>query len=116
MIPLLERTVKIGLLFDFYGELLTDKQQQMIKLYFYQDLSLGEIAEEYGISRQAVYDNLKRAEAALEEYESKLDLLERYQCRKEKLEKLRELIEKISHQISEQDLEALEKLTSELLD
>ncbi|WP_282706326.1 putative DNA-binding protein [Fuchsiella alkaliacetigena] len=113
---MLERTVKIGLLFDFYGELLTDKQQQMIKLYFYQDLSLGEIAEEYGISRQAVYDNLKRAEAALEEYESKLDLLERYQCRKEKLEKLRELIEKISHQISEQDLEALEKLTSELLD
>ena len=113
---MLERTIKIGLLFDFYGELLTEKQQQMIRLYFYQDLSLGEIAEEYGISRQAVYDNLKRAEAALKEYENKLDLLANYQCRKEKVEQLRELIEKISHQISEQDLKALEKLTGELLD
>ena len=57
--------VEMILLFDYYGELLTEKQQTCFDLYYNQDLSLGEIAEEAGISRQGVHDSLARAEAAL---------------------------------------------------
>jgi len=64
------------LLYDFYGKLLTPKQQEVMQLYYEQDLSLSEIAEELKITRQAVYDILKRSEQALEKYERKLGLLE----------------------------------------
>ena len=63
--------VEMILLFDYYGELLTDKQQTCFDLYYNQDLSLGEIAEEAGISRQGVHDSLARAEAALRLMEEK---------------------------------------------
>ncbi len=63
------------MLFDAYGGLLTDKQQQALALTYNEDYSLGEIAELLGISRQAVFDNLRRAEALLENYEAKLGLL-----------------------------------------
>lgn len=56
-------------LFEFYSTLLTEKQMNYIELYYGDDLSLGEIAEEYGVSRQAVYDNIKRTEKLLETYE-----------------------------------------------
>lgn len=54
---------------DFYGSLLTDKQQYVLELYYEHDLSLSEIAEEMGISRQAVHDIIKRAEGLLSDYE-----------------------------------------------
>lgn len=69
---MLERMVRIGRLFDLYGPLLTSRQQDFIRLYHYHDLSLGEIAEKYGITRQAVYDTLNRSENSLEEYERRL--------------------------------------------
>ena len=53
------------LLYDYYGDLLTDRQKECFELRYYQDLSLGEIGEELGISRQGVHDNLSRAEALL---------------------------------------------------
>ncbi|MCI9044577.1 MAG: YlxM family DNA-binding protein [Peptococcaceae bacterium] len=65
------------MLFDAYGGLLTDKQQQALALTYNEDYSLGEIAELLGISRQAVFDNLRRAEALLENYEAKLGLIAR---------------------------------------
>lgn len=74
----MEKTVQISLLFDFYGELLTDKQQRTVDLYHNDNLSLGEIAELEGISRQAVRDTLLRAEAVLTETEEKTHLMERY--------------------------------------
>ncbi|MDQ1913259.1 putative DNA-binding protein [Paenibacillus sp. GD4] len=80
---------RINLLFDFYEKLLTDKQQQFMKAYFHDDYSLGEIAAEFGISRQAVYEHIKRAEAVLEEYESKLQLLARHEERQRLLSELR---------------------------
>ncbi|HHW41442.1 MAG TPA: YlxM family DNA-binding protein [Syntrophomonadaceae bacterium] len=67
---------RMVLLYDFYGKLLTPKQQEVVRLYYEEDLSLGEIAEELKITRQAVYDILKRSEQALEKYERKLGLLE----------------------------------------
>ena len=62
----LEKTNRINLLFAFYELLLTEKQQTFLKYYFHDDFSLGEIAAEFEISRQAVYEHIKRAEQVLE--------------------------------------------------
>ena len=71
------KNLDIPLLYDFYGELLTDKQRNMIELYYHQDLSLSEIAENIGISRQGVRDSVKRAEAQLVEMEAQLGMAAR---------------------------------------
>ncbi|RSL31258.1 putative DNA-binding protein [Salibacterium salarium] len=78
---MLEKTVRMNALFDFYQPLLTLKQQKYMELYFLDDYSLGEISEEFDISRQAVYDNIKRTGVMLEEYEDKLGLYRKYQTR-----------------------------------
>lgn len=75
----LTKTTRINMLLDFYEELLTEKQRTILGFYYRDDFSLGEIAAEFGISRQAVYDNIKRAEQALESYEEKLELLARHE-------------------------------------
>lgn len=90
---LLEKTTRMNFLFDFYQALLTDKQRSYMELYYLDDHSLGEIAESYAISRQAVYDNIRRTEAMLEEYENKLCLLEKFQQRKKAIEALTEGIQ-----------------------
>ncbi len=74
-----EKTLEMTMLFDFYGELLTEKQRDCFDLYYNDDLSLAEIAQEQGISRQGVRDNLVRAEHALREYEAKTGLLQRFE-------------------------------------
>ena len=68
-----------AMLFDFYGPLLTTKQQIIYDLYYQQDFSLGEIAEQQNVSRQAVYDLLKRTDESLHDYEAKLNLIKRQQ-------------------------------------
>ncbi len=78
---LLEKTTRVNFLFDFYQSLLTDKQRTYMELYYLDDLSLGEIAGEYKVSRQAVYDNVRRTEAMLEDYEAKLGLFTKFQER-----------------------------------
>lgn len=77
----LSKMTRINALFDFYETLLTDKQRTILAYYYHDDFSLGEIATEFGISRQAVYDNVKRAEQALEAYESRLGLLDKHEQR-----------------------------------
>jgi predicted DNA-binding protein YlxM (UPF0122 family) len=79
----LEKTNRINLLFDFYATLLTEKQRTFLSCYVHDDFSLGEIAAEFSISRQAVYEHIKRAEQTLEEYEQKLQLLGKHQRRTE---------------------------------
>lgn len=74
----------ISLLYDFYGELLKPSQQQVVELYVNEDLSLSEVAELLGISRQGVRDSLNRAEKKLLEYESKLGLTQAYRKRRER--------------------------------
>ena len=68
------KTNRINALFEFYEPLLTKKQTDYVALYYRDDYSLGEIAENYAVSRQAVYDNIRRTEKILEEYEAKLHL------------------------------------------
>lgn len=75
----MEKLVKQGLLYDFYGELLTKRQQQIYKDLVFNDLSLSEIADEYGISRQGVHDLIKRCNRLLGGYEEKLHLIEKFQ-------------------------------------
>ena len=89
---LLEKTTRMNFLFDFYQALLTEKQRSYMELYYLDDHSLGEIAESYEVSRQAVYDNIRRTEAMLEEYEDKLRLLEKFQQRQRMLQELTDAI------------------------
>jgi len=73
-----DKITEINLLYDFYAQLLTEKQQAVIRLYHCENLSLSEIGDEFSISRQGVYDTLKNAEKALAEYEAKLGLLQKF--------------------------------------
>ncbi len=88
------------LLFDYYGELLTEKQKTYFDLYYNQDFSLAEIAEEEGISRQGVHDALTRTEAALRHFEEKTGMVARAMERRTALD----TIEKAALQLGEQPL------------
>lgn len=72
------KIVEVGILFDFYGNLLSKNQYTVIEHYYIHDLSLSEIGEEIGITRQGVYDTLKRAENNLYEFEKDLGLVKRF--------------------------------------
>ncbi|NRD78848.1 putative DNA-binding protein [Bacillus sp. BRMEA1] len=106
---MLEKTTRMNYLYDFYQSLLTPKQQSYMSLYYLDDYSLGEIAEEYDISRQAVYDNIKRTEAMLEEYEDKLLLFQKFQDRTKLLNQLKELISQ-EHPSTQAMIETVAKL------
>lgn len=109
-----DHTLQMTMLFDFYGELLTDKQREYFDLYYNEDLSLAEIAEQAGITRQGVHDNLVRAENALKEYETKTGLLARFELRSAQIEQARQLTSGLKSRISDAestaDLEKLEQL------
>ncbi len=75
---MLSKKMFVAELFAFYGELLTEKQKDILTLYCLDDLSLGEIAEDLSISRQGVHDTVKRATKTLEDYESKLGLMDKF--------------------------------------
>ena len=83
-----DETVLRTMLFDFYGELLTDKQREYFDLHYNADLSLAEIAESTGISRQGVWDIIRRAEATLRETERKTGLVQRYGAQRETLQNI----------------------------
>ncbi len=89
----MEKIFEQGLLYDFYGELLTEHQKKIYEDAVYNDMSLSEIAEEAGISRQGVHDLIKRCDKILQEYEEKLHLLERFQETKKKATEIHILAE-----------------------
>lgn len=74
----LEKNLQISLLLDFYGEMLTEKQREVVEFYYNEDLSLAEIAQHSGITRQGVRDSIKRAECQLTDCEEKLGLMHRF--------------------------------------
>jgi len=103
----------MALLFDYYGELLTEKQKTYFDLYYNQDFSLAEIAEEEGISRQGVHDTLTRTEAALRNFEEKTGIVARATERMAALETVRQAAEKVKaldEQLAETILNAVQTM------
>ncbi len=92
---MVEKVVEIGILFDFYGKLLSEKQYTSIELYYIHDLSLTEIGEEMKISRQGVYDTLKRAEQKLYQYENTLGLVKKFNYKDKEIDRIAKIIEEI---------------------
>lgn len=105
----IEKTNRMNALFEFYSTLLTEKQMNYIELYYADDFSLGEIAEEYDVSRQAVYDNIKRTEKLLETYEKKLHLYSNYVVRQEMIDEIKSLL-KVSYPETEEINTLLDKI------
>lgn len=106
-----EKMVRIGRLYDHYGTLLTERQQKCLELHFLQDWSLGEIAADLGVSRQAVNDILRRSEETLEEYEKKLKLLQQEAVRAERLNRAKNLLqESVQEPASANILKALQEI------
>ena len=90
----MEKIFEQALLYDFYGELLTEHQKSIYEDAVYNDMSLGEIAEERGISRQGVHDLLKRCDRILQDYEAKLHLVERFAVAKGKIQEIERLTQR----------------------
>ena len=105
-----------SMLLDFYGELLTEKQRECYDLHYNEDLSLSEIAEQSGISRQGVWDNIRRAEAALNQIEEKTGLIRRFTQNQSTLDRLREKLSQLRERCSGEERvladEAMELLDS----
>ena len=109
--------LQMSLLFDYYGELLSEKQRVCFDLYYNQDLSLAEIAASSGISRQGVWDNIRRADAALRDAESRLGLVQRFAAQRtaaaaleDTLTKLRDCVGGDARPLAEQALRQLQDL------
>lgn len=105
----LVKTLRMNYLFDFYQSLLTNKQKNYLELFYLQDYSLSEIADTFEVSRQAVYDNIRRTGDLVEDYETKLKLYEKFEQRQMIYNEMKQSIhdtKKLKHLI--QKLEELE--------
>ncbi len=89
----MKKILEITYLFDFYQGLLTQKQRDLISAYYFEDLSLGELAITYQISRQSIFDTIKKAERKLIDYEEKLALYEKFKKQEAILNQLEHIIE-----------------------
>ena len=105
----LEKKQRVNLLMDLYEDLLTEKQREYLDLYYHEDLSLSEISLIKNVSKNAVFDNLKKACLHLENYEEKLNLLEKHQKRLEIIDDLEKDI-KEEHKNIEEHLQMLRDL------
>ncbi|MGI6206188.1 MAG: YlxM family DNA-binding protein [Anaerovoracaceae bacterium] len=101
---------EMSMLYDFYGELLTNRQKDVLQYYYGDDYTLGEIAEMAGISRQAVYDTVSKAEKSLRSYEASLGLVRRFRRTEEEIHRASALIDEIID--SEHDSVLASKLTA----
>lgn len=86
------KDLEMGYLLDFYGEVLTQKQREMLRQYYNDDLSLSEIGENFGITRQGARDAIKHGETTLKELEEKVGFAARYRRVQQKLEQLEQLV------------------------
>ena len=110
---------KIGrqvFLYDFYGELLNEHQRKIYEDFVFNDLSLGEIADEEGISRQGVHDLVKRCDKILAGYEEKLHLVERFWKTKEDVSKIRDLSLHYNKDCIAQTMEEINQISGRILE
>ena len=112
----MEEKIEQAYLYDFYGELLNEHQRQIFEDYIFNDLSLGEIASEEGISRQGVHDMIKRCTKTLEGYEAKLHLIRKFQSSKEKVEKIHSLTREFHENHDEVLIGEIEQISSQILE
>lgn len=105
-----------ALLYDFYGELLTEHQKEIYGQFISEDLSLGEIAKEAGISRQGVHDLIKRCSQALINYEEKLHLVEKFMSIKGKVKQIDELLDGYEKNSDMAVLKNIRKLSGEIIE
>ncbi|MBD5527985.1 MAG: YlxM family DNA-binding protein [Lachnospiraceae bacterium] len=108
----MEKIYQQALLYDFYGELLTEHQRSVYEDAVCNDLSLGEIAQDRGISRQGVHDLIRRCDKILQEYESKLRLVEKFMNAREKVAKIIDLAQEPGQ--SADRLQEIHRLAREL--
>ena len=106
----MDEILKQSLLYDFYGELLTEHQKEIYEQFIVEDLSLSEIAKDAGISRQGVHDLIKRCDKILEEYEEKLHLVEKFLSIKEKVHHINDLLTEA------EDIEQIRKISEEIIE
>ena len=109
----MDEIFKQSLLYDFYGELLTDHQKEIYEQFIVDDLSLSEIAKDAGISRQGVHDLIKRCNKILEEYEAKLHLVERFLSIKEKVHQIDGLLAEAEE---DQLIQKIRKISGEIIE
>ncbi len=110
----MERIVEQNLLYDFYGELLNDHQKKIYEDAIYNDLSLSEIADEYGISRR-VHDLIKRVTKTLDGYEAKLHLIQKFLETKDKVSKIDSLVDDYMESQDISDIHEIKKLSMRFL-
>lgn len=111
-VDMIEKNERVNALFEFYGPLLTKKQHSYLQMYYGDDYSLGEIAEEFKVSRQAVYDNIKRTVKILQGYEDKMHLLKEFDQRNAELDELTSYVKE--HYQNDQKLLNLVKRLNEI--
>ena len=104
------------LLFDFYGELLTEKQREICRMHLQEDLSLGEISDELGISRQGVHDQIKRCNQTLKGYEDKLHLVEKFMKIRDKVQKIDELLDGYEQDKAHEIVEVIRRISDEIIE
>ena len=103
-------------LYDFYGELLNEHQRQIYEDFVFNDLSLGEIASEEGISRQGVSDMIKRCGKKLENYEQKLHLVEKFMSIKDDVYRIHELTDEFNRSQDSRIIEDIESISNHILE
>ena len=113
---LMETKIEQAYLYDFYGELLNEHQRRIYEDFVFNDLSLGEIASEEGISRQGVHDMIKRCTKALEGYEAKLHLVEKFQNAKDKVERIHTLTKEFHQNQDEALIGEIEQISNQILE
>ena len=112
----MDELIKQTLLYDFYGELLTKHQKEIYEQFILEDLSLGEIAQDRGISRQGVHDLIRRCTQTLDGYEEKLHLVERFLTVKEKVRKIDELLDRYETEKDRKVLEEIRHISGEIIE
>jgi len=114
----MDEILKQSLLYDFYGELLTEHQKDIYEQFIVEDLSLSEIAKDAGISRQGVHDLIKRCDKILEEYEEKLHLVEKFLSIKGKVHQINDLLEGTKSKDTEESqlIQQVSKISQEIIE
>lgn len=112
----MEEKLEQAYLYDFYGELLNEHQRKIYEDFVFNDLSLGEIADEEGISRQGVHDMVKRCTKTLEGYEEKLHLIAKFQSAKQNVERIHQLAGSFHENHDDAIMKEIEQISNQILE